>query len=97
MDYYLDAYVEFEEESGPWEYELLRTLLRPEFRELSDEELEVRLAEVLGRLSPAEVESFWSTLRRGLGAVGRVAQQVAPGYFPESRRAVHRQNAPNVV
>lgn len=88
MDYYLDAFVEFEEESGPQEYEVVRALLRPEFRDLSDWELENRLAEVLSRLSPLEVEGFWDTVRRGLGTVGRVAQQVAPAVLPMAGTAL---------
>jgi len=88
MDDYLEAHAVWDDDPGLTEYDLIRSLLRPEYWSLSDQELDLRLAEILSRMSPAEVESFWSTLGRGLRQVGRVAQRVAPTILPVAGTAL---------
>jgi hypothetical protein len=63
-------------------YDSLRQVLRPEYRNLSDGDLQILLQQVLGGMSPEEVEGFWDTLKDvGKAALG-VAKQVAPTLLP---------------
>ncbi|MBI4495982.1 MAG: hypothetical protein HY697_03505 [Deltaproteobacteria bacterium] len=84
---YLEAYVEegFDQEGGPptySNYDILRQMLKPEFQNLSDSEINHLLQNVLSRMSPEEVEGFWDTVKSlGRGVLG-AAQQVAPKVLP---------------
>lgn len=69
-------------------YNSLREVLKPEYRNLSDRELRTLLQQVLGNMSPEEVEGFWDTLKDvGQAALG-VAKQVAPAILPAAGGAL---------
>jgi hypothetical protein len=87
MSYYLEAYFveDFEQALGTVNfshYDAVRQVLRPEYRNLPDAEIDALLQRVLGGMSPEEVEGFWDTLKdAGKAALG-VAKQVAPTLLP---------------
>ena len=89
MAYYLEGYIaegDFEAPFGTARasgmYNSLREILKPEYRNLSDADLQILLQQVLGGMSPEEVEGFWDTLKDvGKAALG-VAKQVAPTLLP---------------
>lgn len=80
MTEYIEASVL--EEQGPDQFLILRKVLNPEFAQLSDSEIAILLDQILGRMSPEEVEGFWDTLNKVGRAVGGVAKQVAPTALP---------------
>ena len=97
MSYYLEAYLveeDFEHSSGTGKlsgigekghlpiYNSIREVLSPEYKNLSDAEIEAMLRRILGRMSPEEVEGFWDTLKDiGKAALG-ATKQAAPTILP---------------
>lgn len=87
MKGYLEAYVQegFDQEDTPAidsPYDILRRILKPEFQNLSDAQINSLLQNVLSRMSPEEVEGFWDTVKSlGKGVLG-AAQQAAPKVLP---------------
>ena len=70
MSYYLEAYLveDFNQSLGTAHfshYDAIRQILKPEYSNLADAEIEAMLRRVLGRMSPEEVEGFWDTTQRG--------------------------------
>jgi len=60
-------------------YEVIREALSPEYRGLSDDEVDDLLEGILAGMSPEEVEGFWSTV----GNLGKsIAAQVVPVAAP---------------
>jgi hypothetical protein len=103
MAYYLEAYLVEEdlgeslgtaEFSGLEEaldipmYEVVRQSLGPEYRNFSDLEIHALLENILGSMSPEEVEGFWDTVKSAGQAALGVAKQVAPTVLPIAGGAV---------
>lgn len=82
-DYGEDWLENWDEDFEEWEefpealyFDVIRQVLSPEYQDLSDVEMEDFLQEVLGSMSPEEVEGFWSTVRNLAGNVLPIAGQV---------------------
>jgi hypothetical protein len=62
-------------------YDAIRQVLRPEYRNLSDAEIDALLQRILRRMSPAEVEGFWDTVKDVAGQLLPVAGAAVGTYF----------------
>lgn len=62
--------------------DLIREEVAPEFRALSDEEIDLMLGEVLSGMSPEEIEGFWGSLKRFARRAGRTLVRAAPKILP---------------
>lgn len=69
-------------------YDSIRQLLRPEYSNLSDAEINELLRPILTNMSPEEIEGFWDTVKSVAGQVGGALKQAAPALLPAAGAAL---------
>ncbi len=69
-------------------YDAIRQVLRPEYRNLTNAEIDALLQQILGRMSPEEIEGFWDTVKNVAGQVGSALKQAAPALLPVAGAAL---------